>query len=122
MTILGESIGEGEAGMYAVACVISQRSINRKLTPTQVCLQNRLVKGRRIHQFSCWNKGGPKLAGKLKTKQAEYALLLAMNIKNLKRDYVKNADHYCTLKTNNYWTRGKKPVAIIGNHKFYKLR
>ena len=27
MTILGEARGEGEAGMYAVACVIAQRSI-----------------------------------------------------------------------------------------------
>jgi hypothetical protein len=30
MTILGEARGEGKAGMYAVACVIAQRSIEWK--------------------------------------------------------------------------------------------
>ena len=44
MTILGEARGEGKAGMYAVACVIAQRSIEWKrngksITPKQVCLQ-----------------------------------------------------------------------------------
>ena len=34
---------------------------------------------------------------------------------------VKNADHYCTLKTNPYWAKGKKTVAVINNHKFYRL-
>tara|TARA_Y100000310_G_scaffold306589_1_gene347868 strand:- start:920 stop:1405 length:486 start_codon:yes stop_codon:yes gene_type:complete len=130
MTILGEARGEGKTGMYAVACIISQRSINRKLTPTQVCLQNRLVKGRRIHQFSCWNytsltqhgRNRAKLNALLKTKEGEYAMLLASNIHNLKREYVKGADHYCTLNVHNYWTKGQIPVAVIGNHKFFKLR
>jgi spore germination cell wall hydrolase CwlJ-like protein len=130
MTILGEARGEGKAGMYAVACVLKQRSINRKLTPTQVCLQNRIVKGKRIHQFSCWNytslvgrgRNKSKLKGLLNTNEGVYAKYLAKNIHNLKRDYVKNADHYCTLKTQNYWTRKSKPVKIIGNHKFFKLR
>ena len=48
MTILGEARGEGEAGMYGVACVIAQRVINRNKTAKQVCLQ----KGKRIWQFS----------------------------------------------------------------------
>jgi spore germination cell wall hydrolase CwlJ-like protein len=130
MTILGEARGEGKAGMYAVACVLKQRSINRKLTPTQVCLQNRIVKGKRIHQFSCWNytslvqhgRNKSKLKALLETEEGEYAKMLANNIHNLKRDYVEHADHYCTLKTQNYWTRKSKPVKIIGNHKFYKLR
>jgi spore germination cell wall hydrolase CwlJ-like protein len=130
MTILGEARGEGEAGMYAVACVLKQRSINRGLTLKQVCLQNKLVKGRRIHQFSCWNytsltqygRNRAKLKALLNTKQGEYAKRLASNIHNLKREYVKHADHYCTLNINNYWTRKSKPVKVIGNHKFFKLR
>ena len=130
MTILGEARGEGKQGMYAVACVLKQRSINRRLTPTQVCLQNRIVKGKKIHQFSCWNytslvqygKNKAKLKALLKTKEGKYAKLLASNIHNLKREYVKYADHYCTLNTHNYWTRKSDPVRIIGNHKFYKLK
>ena len=123
MTILGEARGEGEAGMYAVACVIAQRSIEWKrngkaITPKQVCLQD--------WQFSCWNKNDPnrkKLPTLLKTHQhAAYAKMLAVNIKNLQRSYVGNADHYCHVNTHNKWTRKGKSIKVIGKHKFYKLR
>ena len=123
MTILGEARGEGQAGMYAVACVIAQRSIEWKrngktITPKQVCLQD--------WQFSCWNKNDPnrkKLPTLLKTHQhAAYAKMLAVNIKNLQRSYVGNADHYCHINTHNKWTRKGKTIKVIGKHKFYKLR
>ena len=119
LTILGEARGEGKSGMYAVACIIQKRSINRKLVPHMVCWQSK--------QFSCWNeKGIDDLAHLFDiSKGAWYAIDLAraMN-KDMKFDmkYVNNADHYCTLKANPYWAKGKKPVKIIGNHKFYKLR
>jgi len=115
-TILGEARGEGEAGMYAVACVIQKRVINRHMKAHKVCLQE--WKG--IHQFSCWNDG--KESNSLNTKQGIYAKLLATNLHRLQLSYVKDADHYCTLNTHNYWTKKSEPVRIIGNHKFYKLR
>ena len=123
MTILGEARGEGKAGMYAVACVIAQRSIEWKrngksITPRQVCLQE--------WQFSCWNKNDPnrkKLPTLLKTHQhAAYAKMLATNINNLQRSYVGNADHYCHVNTHNKWTRKGKTIKVIGKHKFFKLR
>ena len=118
MTILGEARGEGYAGMYAVACVIKQRSINRKLTPAQVCLER--------WQFSCWNekdKNRPKLQRLLQanTQQSRWAKAMAKHLMNLETNYVKQADHYCTLNTNNKWTRKSSPVKIVGNHKFFKL-
>jgi spore germination cell wall hydrolase CwlJ-like protein len=112
MTILGEARGEGKSGMYAVACVIQQRSKNRGITPAQACRQK--------WQFSCWNDG--KESHSLKTSQGIYAKFLAINLHRLQLSYVKNADHYCTLNTNNKWTRKSKPVKVIGNHKFFKLR
>ena len=122
MTILGEARGEGKAGMYAVACVIAQRTINRNITAKQVCLQ----KGKRIWQFSCWDERDPnrkKLPTLLKTHQhAAYAKLLATNINNLQRSYGSNADLYCHVNTHNYWTRISSPIRIIGKHKFFKLR
>jgi spore germination cell wall hydrolase CwlJ-like protein len=121
MTIWGEARGEGKAGMYAVACVISQRSINRNTTPAEVCLQRK--------QFSCWQNQFSSnqtpmatFERKLKTKEGVYAMLLAKNIKGLDRSFVKYADHYVTLKTQVYWMNGHKPVIVIGNHKFFKLR
>jgi spore germination cell wall hydrolase CwlJ-like protein len=102
--------------MYAVAAVIAQRSNERKLTPSQVCLQ-RL-------QFSCWNgKSMKDLEHLLKVPQAKYALLLARNVSLLSREYVGFANHYHAtwMKKKPYWAKGKAPVKIIGQHAFYKL-
>ena len=116
ITILAEARGEGTTGMYAVAAVIAQRSNERKLTPSQVCLQ-RL-------QFSCWNgKKLKDLEHLLKVPQAKYALLLARNVLHLSREYVGFANHYHAtwMKKKPYWAKGKTPVKIIGQHAFYKL-
>ena len=129
LTILGEARGEGKLGMYAVGCVIQQRSCNRKLTPAQVCKQNR--------QFSIWNSDKRNPSGYLvqkderelyylwKSPATPYARELARHIcKGLSMDQkvTGNADHYCTLKVQNEWTKKSKPVKVIGNHKFFKLR
>ena len=116
ITILAEARGEGEKGMYAVAAVIAQRANERKITPSQVCLQ-RL-------QFSCWNgKQLKDLEHLLKVPQAKYALLLARNASLLSRDYVGYANHYHAtwMKKKPYWAKGQKPVKTIGQHAFYKL-
>lgn len=123
-TLLGEARGEGRLGLYWVATVVMQRSINRGITPAQVCKQDR--------QFSCWNKNDKnykKLNNLIKTHEhKDYAIFLAKNLQGLDRVYTKKADHYCRTDRNPYWTFNKKtkkwikPVAIIGNHKFYKLR
>ena len=115
ITILAEARGEDTKGMYAVAAVIAQRANERKLTPSQVCLQ-RL-------QFSCWNgKSVKDLEHLLKVPQAKYALLLARNVSLLSREYVGFANHYHNNKIKTpYWAKGKKPVKVIGNHLFYKL-
>ena len=124
MTILGEARNQGEAGMYAVACVIQQRAAHwrrngKRITPTQVCLQSK--------QFSCWNPDDPnrpKLRGLLNNnnKQAIYAKRLALGLGKLEASYVNNADHYCKVTKNPYWIKGEKRLKTIGQHKFYKLR
>ena len=121
ITILGEARGEGEAGMYAVGCVIEKRSAERKLTLGQVC--------RQPWQFECWNKGNEKYIGlmerilKANTKEAKYAKLLArgMSAGNLDQTYTGYANHYCTLDTHNKWTKKGTLVKVIGNHKFFIL-
>jgi len=113
LTILGEARGEGKAGMYAVACVIQQRVLNRSMSAARVCKQRK--------QFSCWNSKRD-LSYLLKSSSAPYAILLAKNLKQLDLKYINHADHYCSLKTNNYWTRSSKVIKIINNHKFYRLK
>jgi len=116
ITILAEARGEGKSGMYAVACVISQRAKERKKSAAQVCLQP--------WQFSCWNKNDPQrphLKKLLRHELAPYAMMLAKNIDNVDCKFVQYANHYHTKRVKPYWSKGKRPVATIGNHLFFKL-
>jgi N-acetylmuramoyl-L-alanine amidase len=126
MTILGEARGEGEAGMYAVACVIQERIESKHWPNTMngVCFQK--------SQFDVWterksvtwdddNRAAVRRHMTINTKAAQYAKRLALSLDTLDRSYVGNADHYCTVETHTYWTKGNKPVKIIKNHKFFKL-
>ena len=116
LTILAEARGEGKEGMAAVACVIAQRAENRSMTPEQVCLQK--------WQFSCWNgKTEQDLDHLYKSPMAEWALYLEKNIHSMNRAKVGFADHYyADWIKEPYWARGEKPVAVIGKHKFYRLK
>jgi spore germination cell wall hydrolase CwlJ-like protein len=122
LTLLGEARGEGKRGLYAVGCVIQKRASERNLTPAKVCLQP--------YQFSIWNagKGKVKKESELyylwKSKSMMYARELARAIcqgRELDQKFTGHANHYCTLNTNNYWTRKGKTTKVIGNHKFFKL-
>ena len=120
-TILAEARGEGFDGMQAVACVIKQRMIERGKDAATICLQRK--------QFSCWNgvtfeelcenvlKGTPD-------EITDFAIALAVDLvsgKDFDRKSVGCANHYCTLETYPGWAKGKKPVKVIGRHKFYRL-
>ena len=128
ITILAEARGEGSEGMYAVACVIKQRSIERHISVSAVCLQR--FKPSRFWQFSCWNDGATvdKLSVQVTRKTSpeviDYAIALAQGLvagKDLDRSTIGFANHYCTLETHPSWAKGKVPVIVIGHHKFYKL-
>jgi spore germination cell wall hydrolase CwlJ-like protein len=113
MTILAEARGEGE-GMAAVAACIYQRSLNRKITPEQVCLQPK--------QFSCWNgKTKSDLEHLLKLSQAKTALWLEANLHRLNRAKIGYADHYHADYAKPYWADKSKKTIAIGKHIFYRL-
>ena len=115
LTLLAEARGEGVEGMEAVAMVIKQRMVNRKQTASQVCLAPK--------QFSCWNgKTSDDLRHLWKSPAAPDAIEVVRRFGKLDAASIGHADHYCTVKINPYWSKGKTPVAVIGNHKFFKLR
>lgn len=126
-TILGEARGEGEAGMYGVACVIQER-IKSKHWPNNakdVCFQKSQFDVWTERKYVTWdddNRAAVRRHMMQNTKAAQYAKRLAVNLDNLDRSFVGYADHYCTNDTHNYWTKGNKPTKVIKNHKFYKLR
>ena len=115
LTLLAEARGEGTEGMEAVAMVIKQRMVNRKQTASQVCLAPK--------QFSCWNgKTSDDLRHLWKSPAAPDAIEVVRRFGKLDAAAIGHADHYCTVKIKPYWAKGKTPVAVIGNHKFFKLR
>ena len=116
LTILGEARGEGFEGMAGVASVIQTRAIERKQTPSQVCLSPK--------QFSFWNAGvsEAKKQQLLKNPQANNALRLAKLVAQRKMpDVVSGANHYHTIQVSPKWSKGQPLVALIKNHKFYRL-
>ena len=115
MTLLAEARGEGIEGMEAVAMVIKQRMANRKQSASQVC--------RAPKQFSCWNgKTSDDLHHLWQSPAAPDAIEVVRRFGKLNTEAIGHADHYCTVKIKPYWSKGKTPVAVIGNHKFFKLR
>jgi len=138
LTLLGEARGEGERGMFAVACVIQRRAENGDLSAARVC--------RVPYQFSVWNagKGEVKEERELydlwKSKSSPTARRLAKSVCDKKiwlADITNQADHYYSkkyMKKPPYWAfktislpngekikKPIKPVAVVGNHVFYKL-
>ena len=118
-TLLGEARGEGQAGLYAVACVIQAR-VNDKRWPStgrKGCLQS--------NQFDYWNAKRQRrtCTNIFGSKHASYAMTLAKAIvarKQLK-DITRGANHFVGPGSNPKHIRGKKPVFIYKRHRFYKL-
>ena len=87
------------------------------MTPAKICLQDK--------QFDTWTgKKERDLWHLWDSKEMMYARHLArcLNKDNIiLMDITNGANHFCTIKSNPHWAKGKKPTKIIGNHKFYKL-
>ena len=120
LTILGEARGEDKIGMFAVACVIQNRMLEHGLSGAKVCLKP--------WQFTPWNAGGGKVKKERelyylwKSKSTQEARKLARLVcKKSLKDITNGANHFCALKSNPYWIKGKKPIKTIGKHKFFKL-
>tara|TARA_Y100001963_G_scaffold131404_1_gene188727 strand:+ start:7196 stop:7726 length:531 start_codon:yes stop_codon:yes gene_type:complete len=125
-TILGEARGEGKEGMYAVACVIKQRMNLKRFpnTATGVCLQKAQFEYWTVDDKVKWddqNRDAVRRLLKYNTESARYAKALAIHINKVNLNYIEKADHYCRVNVHNYWTKGQKPVRIIGKHKFFKI-
>ena len=126
-TIYREARKDGAQGMQAVACVIEQRSDERHMSLSAVCLQRAKKKGVWVCQFTCWCKAtaqDKQFKALPNDPEAVYAQALAESMvagKRLDHSVVKFANHYCALDCFPDWAEGQIPVAIIGGHKFFKL-
>jgi len=133
LTLLGEARGESIIGQHAVAHVIFNRYKNPRWwsrdagdnvpddTIAAVCLDP--------FQFSCWYRNDPnypKLIAE-STKQlplfAQLKEVCRQVLTGVVPDPTKGCDHYCTTKIAKFtkWAKGRKPIAVIGNHSFFKI-
>lgn len=112
-TLIAEAGGEKDSrAMHAVAEVIFNRSLARKISPAQVCLQPK--------QFSCWNgkEAETEINKAKKHKKWANALKIAQNLGST--NYTQNALFYHTTKINPSWNKKLTCTVTIENHKFYK--
>ena len=116
--LMGEAWSQGTRGMTAVAEVVHQRSVDTHQTPLQVVL--------RPAAFSCLNGTTPaQLLNRYESNPdfpkalriARVACLCPKRLPGITR----HANHYVTKNLHPYWTRHKKPVAVVGAHAFYRL-
>jgi len=119
-TLIAEAGGEGDEGIWAVACVIQQRSDERGLVPAEICLQPK--------QFSCWNNVGVVSWRNVVRRTPRHVLCAATDLakdlvgnRDLGAQLIGCANHYHTLGVHPKWSKNMEPVAVIGHHKFYRF-
>lgn len=121
-TLLGEAEGETYRGKVAVAWVV----VNRVMQPrfpavvAAVCLQPR--------QFSCWNRGSPRLPVMLKARPIEGSMfaecleVAASVIREELPDPTNGADHYFNPDlAAPAWGKVMTDEIEIGRHRFGKV-
>lgn len=118
-TVFGEARGETRLGQIAVAHAVLNRVKAESWygdTIEAVC--------RKKWQFSCWNADDPNLP-KLKTvdlgnKYFRSCMFAALGVVNgWFPDPTEGSRHYHAKSVSPDWAQGKKPVRVIGVHKFY---
>jgi spore germination cell wall hydrolase CwlJ-like protein len=119
---MGEAWSEGVLGMTAVAEVIHQRSMDKSKAPLEIISANR----GQIHAFSCLN--GTTLNRLIQKFSREPAYQQALQIAQTMCQtpdrlpgLTNFANHFTRTTERPYWARGKRPVAVIGRHAFYRL-
>jgi len=120
--LVAEASSEGVRGMEAVAEVIGQRAKDKGKTPLQVVTSGT----QKYRAFSCLNGTTPEKLHRHWSKDANYdeALKIAAVLTRQPErlgSRTKQATHYTQKWEKPYWAKGKKPVAVIGHHAFYRL-
>ena len=120
--LMAEAWSEGVMGMTAVAEVIHQRVIEKKKTPLEVISARR----GRYHAFSCLNGSSLSVLIEKFQHQPDYtkALQIAQTLCRTPAELpglTNSANHFTRKTERPYWARGIEPVAVIGQHAFYRL-
>ena len=115
--LLAEARGEGETGMMAVAEVIRHRADQKGVSMLAV-----------VHAGAFSSLNGTT-RDKLLRRFEHHPLFpealriarLAYNEPQKLRNLSHSATHFTDKDERPYWAEGHTPVAVIGNHTFYRL-
>ncbi|MGB4057466.1 MAG: cell wall hydrolase [Alphaproteobacteria bacterium] len=126
-TLWGEARGEGPDGMEAVACVIFNRvKIANENGGRWWWGGNIIQVCQKPYQFSCWNRSDPNFQKLQAVDETDLYFATALRIARRAiagsiTDTTNGATHYHAKTATPYWARGEVPVAVIGNHIFYRV-
>ncbi len=117
--LMAEARGEGVIGMTAVGEVIANRGRKQQMPPGLVVQQP--------YQFSPLNRAKPHELIMRYAKMPLYreALRIANTVIETPADLpglAGGADHFEHIQAPTpYWARGRKPIAVVGNLRFWLL-
>ncbi len=125
-TIWGEARGEGSAGMQAVAAVVLNRVGISEEKGGYWWGNNIIQVCQKPYQFSCWNRSDPNFRKVLDVCEEDLYFATAMRIARravagVLQDPVCGATHYHAAGASPYWSKGEKPLAVIGKHIFFRF-
>jgi hypothetical protein len=117
--LMAEARGEGIVGMTAVGEVIANRARNRQIPPGLVV--------RQAYQFSPLNRAKPHELVARYERMPLYreALRIANTVMQAPAELpglTAGADHFEDIRAPiPLWARGRRPVAVVGGHRFWLL-
>ncbi len=116
--LIGEAGGEGKVGMEAVAEVILNRHLESRRSMEEIALEP--------GAFSClnntrWDVLFDKAWRHPRFGEAVVITRLLLHHPEKLPRRVHGADHYARSDAHPYWAEGVEPVAVEGNHTFWKL-
>jgi len=115
--LLAEARGEGETGMVAVAEVIRRRADLKGISPLSVVKPGAFssLNGKTHDQIVRQFEHHPMFPQALRIARTLY------NEPEKLRNITKGATHFTHKAETPYWAVNQTPVAVIGNHAFYRL-
>lgn len=125
-TLYGEARGEPELGQIAVAWVVRNRAEHPDRAAARWGAPSIAGVCQRRFQFTCWNESDPNRARllALDKNSALYLRLYDVASRVLLSevpDPTNSATFYRVIGWPASWANGRKPVATIGRHEFFKL-
>lgn len=115
--LLAEARGEGQTGMQAVAEVIRRRADEQGTSPLAIVKPGAFssMNGKTQEQIVRQYENHPQFAEALTIARLIY------NEPHKLKNITNGANHFTRRQETPYWAINQTPVAVIGNHAFYRL-